>query len=129
MNNPHRYNQYRLHKLKETSNKFPLVIGVDFDFTLVDPLDNYSLYQDIVEILHQAKSVGFILCIWTANPDKNLVLNKWLEAGISWDHYNMSPINPDNRKPHFNILLDDSAGLEQSLELLQRLIRYKEGHQ
>lgn len=123
--NPHRFNHNRLAKLKTTSDKFPLVIGVNFDFTLVDPLNNYELYQDVVEILKNAHSVGFILCIWTANQDTNLVLTKWQEAGVTWTHYNVSPINPNADKPHFNILLDDSAGLQQSMALLNDLINYK----
>lgn len=123
--NPHRFNYNRLEKLKTTSDKFSLVIGVDFDFTLVDSLNNYKLYQDIVELLRAAHEVGFTLCIWTANEDTNLVLTKWKEAELTWTHYNISPINPNADKPHFNILLDDSAGLQQSIALLVELINYK----
>ena len=129
--NPHRHNQYRLAKLKATSDKFNLVIGVDFDFTLVDSLNNYELYPDIVELLHNAQSVGFALCIWSSNSNQELVVSKWKEANLTWDAYNDSTIrlNSYTSKPHFNILLDDSAGLQQSIELLEDLIKYKKEQQ
>ena len=123
--NPHRFNDNRLTKLKATSHNFPLVICVDFDFTLVDSVNNYALYQDVANLLKEAKSVGFILCVWTANENTDLVNQKWQEANLTYDHFNSSPINPGANKPHFNILLDDSAGLNQSMSLLNNLIQYK----
>ena len=53
-----------------------LVIGVDFDFTLANPLNNYELYDDIIYSLKRAKEAGFILCVWIANQDKDLVDSK-----------------------------------------------------
>lgn len=123
--NPHRLNSTRLEKLKSTSLAHQIVIGVDFDYTLVDSSNNYSLYPDIVSLLQEAQKVGFILCIWTANTNPSLVTTKWEEASLIWSYYNESPINPGKQKPHFNILLDDSAGLEQSMQLLKELITYK----
>lgn len=84
---------------------------------------NYT--PDIVKLLQDAQSVGFQLCVWTANDKPSLVIQKWKEASLEWQYYNSSPINEGADKPHFNILLDDSAGLQQSIELLEDLIKYK----
>ena len=45
---------------------------------------------------------------------------------MNFSYYNHSPINPSSFKPHFNILLDDSAGLNESMELLCEFLDYLE---
>jgi hypothetical protein len=37
-------------------------------------------------------------------------------------YFNTSPINPDAQKPHFNLLLDDSAGLNEALDLFKTFL-------
>ena len=101
-----------------------LIIGVDFDDTL---FDTHSLVQDFTEIvdtLKLAQSLGAILCVWTANADKDLVTSHWTSLGLTYDHYNESPvkIHDTQIKPYFNLLLDDRAGLGQSLDCLQLAI-------
>ena len=49
---------------------------------------------------------------------------KWIEADLEFHYYNESPINPGSRKPHFNILLDDSAGLKEALDLFVSFLDY-----
>ena len=100
-----------------------LVIGVDFDFTLNCPISKHT-YSDIVELLQkmQDKKYNFIFCVWTANTDREYVENTWKENELNIDYYNSSPINPGSIKPHFNILLDDSAGLNEACVLLKNII-------
>lgn len=122
--NPNLDKDYRLKKIIRNYRKFGnIVVGVDFDFTLVDAVTNET-YQDIVKILKRGQRKEIIYCIWTANDDDAYVKSKWLEADLEFQYYNESPINPSSRKPHFNILLDDSAGLKEALDLFVSFLDY-----
>lgn len=124
LTNPNLDKDYRLQKIIRNYDKFDkVVVGVDFDFTLVDAVTNET-YQDIVEILKRGQLNEVIYCIWTANDNDAYVKFKWIEADLEFHYYNESPINPGSRKPHFNILLDDSAGLKEALGLFVSFLDY-----
>ena len=124
MFNPNLDHDYRLKKIIRNYEKFGnIVVGVDFDFTLVDAVTNET-YQDIVEILKRGQRNEVIYCIWTANDNDAYAKFKWIEADLEFHYYNESPINPGSRKPHFNILLDDSAGLKEALDLFVSFLDY-----
>ena len=122
--NPFLDENNRLEKMLYNYYKYgTLVIGIDFDFTIKCPINHY-VYDDIIEFLHliqDEKKYKFKFCIWTANTDRENVEKTYLENGLRWDYYNYSPINPSGLKPHFNILLDDSAGLNEALRLLKNI--------
>lgn len=122
MLNPYRNSSNRVGKLKKQLDIHKsLIIGVDFDFTLYDPIEQV-VYQDVLEILLLAQKQGHILCSWSANTDENLVRRVWKECGLRIDYYNDSPAFKGNRKPHFNILLDDIAGLDEAISILKHFI-------
>lgn len=122
--NPNLDKEYRLQKIIRNYEKFGnVVVGVDFDFTLVDAV-THEIYQDIVQILKRGQRKEITYCIWTANDDEEYVTSKWYEAALSFQYYNQSPINPGAVKPHFNILLDDSAGLKEALALFVEFLDY-----
>ena len=122
--NPNLDKNYRLQKILRNYKKFGnVVVGVDFDFTLVDAV-THETYQDIVEILKRGQRKEITYCVWTANDDEEYVTSKWYEAGLCFQYYNQSPINLGSIKPHFNILLDDSAGLKEALDLFIEFLDY-----
>jgi hypothetical protein len=122
--NPNLDKDYRLQKIIRNYEKFGnIVVGVDFDFTLVDAV-THKIYQDIAQILRRGQRKEITYCVWTANDNDAYVKTKWLRAGLSFQYYNESPINPGSRKPHFNILLDDSAGLKEALDLFVEFLDY-----
>lgn len=124
LTNPNLNKDYRLQKIIRNYEKFGnIVVGVDFDFTLVDAVTNET-YQDIVEILKRGQRKEIIYCVWTANDNDAYVKSKWYEADLEFQYYNESPINQYSRKPHFNILLDDSAGLKEALDLFVSFLDY-----
>lgn len=124
--NPNLSPEYRLDKIIRNYEKFnKVVIGVDFDFTLVDAV-THETYDDVVQVLKKGQRKEICYCVWTANTDPDYVKSKWYEAGLEFDYYNESPINPGAIKPHFNILLDDSAGLREGLVLFLAFLRYLE---
>lgn len=127
--NPNISRDYRFEKMIRNYNKFgSLVIGVDFDFTLTDPVTKET-YLDMVELIKRMNSQSFKLCIWTANSDREYVEKTWNDHDLRWHYYNYSPINPSAIKPHFNILLDDSAGLNESIDLVERIMDYIEAQE
>lgn len=115
----------RLIKEYETHGK--LVVGFDFDNTIFDIHNNGCNYSDVINLLRECKKLGFLLCLYTAEPDED-----WLEwkvqycghFGIEPDYINDSPLLPGTKKPFFNILLDDRAGLESAYIILKDIVDY-----
>ena len=110
-----------------------LYIAFDFDNTIWD-YDTYkdkyednpdAVHWNIVELLKGAKKAGMKLILWTSCPNEDIeqlkadLCDKW---GISPDYVNWSPLSPGATKPHFNLLLDDRAGLESSVSALSKLL-------
>lgn len=110
-----------------------LYIGFDFDNTIWD-YDNYgnnyednpnAVHWEIVNVLKACKQMGLKLCLWTSCPKKEdeIVKNDLCKAwGIEPDYLNWSPLSPGATKPHFNLLLDDRAGLESAVQMLCKLM-------
>ena len=127
-NNPNKSIIYRFNKIMKNYTKFgKIVIGVDFDFTLIDSVTK-EVYKDIVQLLERCQRDDITLCIWTANTDREFVEHIWNKNNLKYQHYNYSPINPSSIKPHFNILLDDSAGLDSSIILLELFLMHIENN-
>lgn len=122
-----------------------LYIGVDFDNTLLPygatdffGEDDGLLYVDqgfvdIVDLLRKCKSLGLKLCLWSLpTSQENLDWKvEWCKRyGIEMDYINESPLLNEHsqkyKKPHFNLLLDDVAGLESSYSILYNLCQYIE---
>ena len=107
-----------------------IIIGVDFDFTIYDPVTD-TMHLDIIILLLQAEQLNCKLCLWTANasrlPD---ILHRCKDVGLDFQWVNKSPIHIENEvvKPHFNLLLDDTAGLGQSIEILTQVLRNLNEH-
>ena len=122
--NPNRDMNYRLKKIIRNYNKYGnIVVGVDYDFTLVDSITG-EVYQETLDILRRCQRDGIILCIWTANDCPENVKEVWKNNKLNYHYFNESPINRGCIKPHFNILLDDSSGLNESIILLERFLNY-----
>ena len=115
----------RLKKEYESHGK--LVVGFDFDNTIFDVHNNGRNYSAIITLLQECKKLGFILCLYTAE-----LREEWLKwkidyckhFGIEPDYVNESPLLPGTKKPFFNILLDDRAGLESAYNTLKEVIIY-----
>lgn len=110
-----------------------LYIAFDFDNTIWD-YDKYgsnyednpdAVHWDIVELLKGAKKLGMTLILWTSCPKKEdeIIKNDLCRVwGIEPEYINYSPLSPEATKPHFNLLLDDRAGLESAVSILSKLL-------
>lgn len=111
-----------------------IVLGVDFDDTIF-PYSDDSVEANIVctrvrELIHEVKPYA-VLCLWTVANEWSLKYKRFIcenHFGMPFDHYNDSPIfsGEDVRKPHFNILLDDSSGLGESITALKEFLEWVE---
>ena len=102
-----------------------IYVGVDFDDTIRD-YDTGDVITPVYEVLRDLQLYGAQLCLYTAREGKDLVYAEKFCSGIGLDieHSNYSPLMPQVRKPLFNILLDDRAGLNEALEACKNLINY-----
>lgn len=118
-------------------NKFgTLYIGVDFDNTLwpygANETDDIPRgFTDILIILQECKKLNIKLCLWTLPTSKENLEWKiqWCkDHNIEMDYVNESPLlseyNKEFKKPHFNLLLDDVAGLESAYSILFNVLNY-----
>ena len=132
--------------LVEKWNKFgTLYIGVDFDNTLFPYMEKgyprYMLdevpegFYDVLNLLRWSKLLGLKLCLWslpTSLENLNWKVEWCKERGIEMDYINESPLLKELndahgfKKVHFNLLLDDVAGLESAYSILYNLCEYIE---
>lgn len=127
MNHPAIYtaqpNPWLLERLKKQFKSHPsLVIGVDFDHTIRCPITG-TIYTNIVNLLKQAFAQGHIICIWTANQQPDQVRRTLTSQSITYHYFNDSPLQYQARKAHFNLLLDDVAGLNEAYNTLKHFLQ------
>lgn len=107
------FNSYREHK--------KIIIGVDFDDTLFPLDDRWEKLCQLVRSELRATGSKATICLYTVADNQSIrykleLMRLW---GIPADYVNKSPIKLGNgEKPFFNLLLDDKAGLQESLSLL-----------
>ena len=126
MNHPAIYtaqpNPWLLKRLqKQFKSHTSLVIGVDFDHTIKCPITG-TIYTNIVNLVKQAFAQGHTICIWTANQHPDEVKKVLAAHLIHYHYYNDSPISYSSRKAHFNLLLDDAAGLNEAYNTLNHFL-------
>lgn len=121
-----RYSHYTesLSRLQEEYNKYEtLYIAFDFDNTVFDYHQKGDTFPKVEELLKKCKEEGLKLILFTANEqDKlNSAIDFCTKRGYAPDYINESPIM-DTRKPFYNLLLDDRAGLGEAINLLTELL-------
>lgn len=121
-----RYNSFSecLDRLKKEYDEYKsLYIAFDFDNTVFDYHQTGDTYPIIENLLIQCKSEGFKLILFTANEDEKLeqAIRYCTQRGYTPDFINESPVM-NTRKPFYNLLLDDRAGLGEAVKLLFDLL-------
>src|SRR5215831_2428794 len=92
-----------------------LCVGFDFDSTVHDYHKKGATYNMVIQLLRELKEIGCTLICWTAYPTHDYVITFLDEHNIPFDGVNINGIELpwESRKPFFNALLDDRAGLLQ----------------
>lgn len=115
----------RLHDEYDKYGK--LIVGFDFDNTIFDYHNCGGDFRCVILLLQKCKALGFTLCLFTAdsNPSKlQWKVDFCKHYGIEPEYINESPVLRENKKPYFNILLDDRAGLESAFYTLLDVVNY-----
>lgn len=123
-----RGNKFAERLIKEWLTHGKIVLACDFDDTIFPwgfkSEEDQKLMKDVCRIIELASSTGIYLSIWSAcSPDRYDEVRKWcLENNLRIDSINENPLPlpyGNHRKMYYNHLLDDRAGLEQALDILE----------
>jgi len=115
---------------KEWDQHGKIIIGCDFDDTLCHwGLEGFNPARTI-SILKKAKHIGAYIVIFTASKEERFPeIEAYCKSiGIEIDSINKNPINlpyGNGGKIYANIFVDDRAGLNESLAILEEIINQK----
>lgn len=113
--------------IKEYEKHKSLIIAVDFDNTIYDTHNQGLNLQPTIELIKQVYALGFEVYCFTANNDYTLIRHIWArDLGIQNIKINESSLDKqfDSRKPFYSLLIDDRAGMSNSLDLLTTMLEY-----
>lgn len=118
--------------VKEWKKYEKIVIAVDFDNTLYDFHNEGYKYEYVPELIRQCKEFGAYIVIWTASTEERYrFMRLYLdENNIPFDTINENPLGvdlPEGRKLYYNILLDDRAGLDSAVSILEEALKTMKG--
>jgi hypothetical protein len=96
-----------------------LFVAFDFDNTVFDYFGVGDEYPKIESLLKFLKSIGMKLILFTGNEGEKLneIISYCDKRGYAPDYVNENPIMK-TRKPYYNILLDDRAGLGEAYKTI-----------
>ncbi len=99
-----------------------LFVAFDFDNTVFDYHKVGDTFPKLEDMLINCKRHGMKLILFTANEGELLdkCVSYCRDRGFEPDFINESPVTK-TRKPYYNILLDDRAGLSSAYNILNRL--------
>lgn len=103
-----------------------LVVAFDFDDTVHDFHKTGATYLMVIRLLRELKEIGCTLVCWTAHPDPEIYVPKFLKDNdIPYDYINEGgiPLSWPTKKPFFSALLDDRAGLESMYNDLSNVVK------
>jgi hypothetical protein len=118
-----------LDKLVEQYNEHHwIIIGLDFDDTIYPLSEDPTIIKRCTQVVHLIKKVRskIKLCLWTVAEPWSIKYKITISKdvyGIEFDAINQSVLYETFdkiRKPYFNLLLDDKAGLDSAIELLHK---------
>lgn len=120
-------------RLLEEYHKYrKLIVAFDFDNTIFDYHNTGGDYSCVIELLKECSLLGFEMILFTTDEDDYKIMAKQticMRLGIANITSNTlsapnisSSIFSKSKKPYYNILLDDGAGLEESYEILKYVV-------
>jgi hypothetical protein len=111
--------------IQEWTQHGKIIIGVDFDDTISPwKMNDNDTYSRVIDLLKIAKQTGAYIVIFSA-CDKNRYddIKKYCkESGLDIDAINKNPIDlpyGNMNKIYANIFIDDRAGLNEALTILE----------
>lgn len=112
--------------LEECMKYNGLIVAFDFDNTIFDTHNNGYDLSEVIKLLRECcKLEGFTMVLFTVEFEQEKLEKKKKyceEIGIRVDYINESPILTGAKKPYYNILLDDRAGLLEAFDNLRFVV-------
>ena len=101
-----------------------IIIACDYDDTISPWKMHNADFKRVIETLKKARQTGAYLVIFTACDEQRYaeILNYCQRSGLEIDAINKTPIDlpyGKNAKVYANIFIDDRAGLNESLNILE----------
>jgi hypothetical protein len=117
-------NPYLDRLVKEWTEHGKIIIAVDFDDTISPWKMTDFDFSKVIDILIKAKQTGAYIVIFTACSSERFdeIRNYCSSKGLEIDSINENPIPlpyGQHRKIYANIFIDDRAGLNESLNILE----------
>ena len=121
-----RYLQFseQLNRLVGECRKYgSLFIAFDFDNTVFDYHNVGDTFPKVESLLRSVKERGHTLILFTGNEGDRLteIVQYCTDHGYTPDFINENPVMA-TRKPYYNVLLDDRAGLDSTYELVSQML-------
>ena len=106
-----------------TTHRDKFIIAFDYDDTVFDYNKSGHTYDKVIGLLHRCQNIGaYFICFSCSQPQRYPEMREYLDSrNIPVDTINGDgphATRTDDRKPQFNILLDDRAGLSESVFIL-----------
>jgi hypothetical protein len=100
-----------------------LFVAFDFDNTVYDYHMAGIDYSEIINLLKECYELDFTLILFTSNEGRKLEDAEYFlkNIGVKYSYVNENPAFK-TRKPYYNVLLDDRAGLVEAYTMLRELI-------
>lgn len=94
-----------------------LIIAFDFDNTIYDYHKTGEDFSEVIDLLKECSDFGLTLILYTAQEKQSEIdwrIKYCEDLGIKVNYVNESPVMNQSKKPYYNILLDDRAGLDST---------------
>lgn len=118
--------------LEEYKKYGKLIVAFDFDNTIFDYHNTGGDYSCVINLLRRCTMLGFEMILLSTEENENKIIEKQVECvqmrignlinDMIIPPFTSSRLFPNSRKPYYNILLDDRAGLEESYEILKYVV-------
>lgn len=121
-------NKYIDRLYEEWKQHGKIIIACDYDDTIRNwKMKDYETYDKVLDLLRKCKETGAYIVIFSAcDKDRHPEITEFCEKhGVKIDAINQNPIKlpyGNNGKVYANIFLDDRAGLEESLTILETVM-------
>lgn len=119
-------------KLKSKRNFDVIYVVIDLHGTIITPEYNkfntgakiYPYAESVLSYLTKRKDI--ILILWTSSYEEPIkkIIKMAAQKGVIFDFFNENPLEKSNdlccfdKKPYFNVLLDDKAGFDPETDWL-----------
>lgn len=121
----HKDNPIAQRLLREWKEHKKIIVAVDFDDTICPwNLFNEKKCLEVINLVKQVVEVGAYVVIHTACDEKRYPeIKEWCKKhNLRLDTIGDNPVPlkyGNSRKPYYNILLDDRAGLKEAMSILE----------